>query len=345
MKLITDKGEIREALADFMPFIPRAKLTRAAAQVMASGVYTTMLWDTEQFDTDTMHDLVTNTSRITIKTAGVYKIVGSISWAGIAQADYREINILYNGTSTVARDGRAAVNNAGVSTDMGCECTVECAVGDYFELRGYQNTGGNLNAGPLLTTFFEAVLVGPGFNSVRSKPVIQYVTAAQFAALTPIDGDEVYLIADAANGVVWHLRYNAGSASSYKWEYLGGGEMNARVLASETTTATWVDLTTVGPQIVVPRAGDYFCMYGALLYNANAAGTAAAGIYYNGALQTSIITTIDNSIGSVQVGDTQQGLLTGLAAGTTVKMQYWSSGGFVSTFTNRWLTLIPRRIS
>jgi hypothetical protein len=55
----------------------------------------------------------------------------------------------------------------------------------------------------------------------------------------PNDGDEIYYLADAANSVMWHLRYRAASVSANKWDFLGGSP-----LSSVTPAATAV--TTAG---------------------------------------------------------------------------------------------------
>lgn len=39
---------------------------------------------------------------------------------------------------------------------------------------------------------------------------------------SPVDGQEIYYAADAANGVIWHLRYRAAAVTSYRWEFVGG---------------------------------------------------------------------------------------------------------------------------
>jgi len=75
----------------------------------------------------------------------------------------------------------------------------------------------------------------------------------------PVDGQEIYYVADATNGVMWHLRYNAASASAYKWEFLGGGTLTTIVQGSgQRAFGTWGDLSdVVGPAVAIPLAGDY----------------------------------------------------------------------------------------
>jgi hypothetical protein len=74
-----------------------------------------------------------------------------------------------------------------------------------------------------------------------------------------IDGQEVYFVADATNGVLWHLRYNAASASAYKWEFVGGSPLvteSSPVGDESTASGTYVALSTP-TTLVIPLAGDY----------------------------------------------------------------------------------------
>ena len=84
----------------------------------------------------------------------------------------------------------------------------------------------------------------------------------------PVDGQEIYFVADATNGVIWHLRYNAGSASPYKWEYLGGPPMlaSSNVAASSLGGgSSWSTQLTDGTgviQMTVPLLGEYDVAWG-----------------------------------------------------------------------------------
>jgi hypothetical protein len=80
----------------------------------------------------------------------------------------------------------------------------------------------------------------------------------------PYDGQEVYYLASATKGVVWHLRYRAASASAYKWEYLGGAALTAQQtdLTGVFGTGTWGTLKQLAADsatnsIILPLAGDY----------------------------------------------------------------------------------------
>lgn len=72
---------------------------------------------------------------------------------------------------------------------------------------------------------------------------------------SPVDGQEVYYVADSTNGVLWHLRYNAASASAYKWEFVGGAELfGVGSGANQTLTTAGVNTNC---SVAIPLAGTY----------------------------------------------------------------------------------------
>ena len=76
---------------------------------------------------------------------------------------------------------------------------------------------------------------------------------------SPVDGQEAILVDSLTNpSYQWRFRYNAGSTSPYKWEFIGGAAAHHYIQASEQTSSTAAaDLATLGPLIVVPRSGEY----------------------------------------------------------------------------------------
>ena len=85
---------------------------------------------------------------------------------------------------------------------------------------------------------------------------------------SPYDGQVAYLQPTA--GVVWPFRWNAGSASIYKWEAVGATPWcvsNDPVVASSASN-TWQN---VNPSITIPRAGDYLVRVDGMLATVGAA--------------------------------------------------------------------------
>jgi hypothetical protein len=92
---------------------------------------------------------------------------------------------------------------------------------------------------------------------------------------SPSDGEEAILVNSVTNpAFAWCFRYNAGSTSAYKWDFIGGSWWTAYVDADEMVSNpnTWVDFATVGPAITVPRSGEYKFAASATMYNDYAGG-------------------------------------------------------------------------
>ena len=111
---------------------------------VATATWTEVPWndaDTEEFDTNNMHDINTNPSRITAQVAGKYLVFGFIAWVDNTTG-LRFLSVRLNGTTNICAiflskdpDGRW---QAPVTT------VIQMAVGDYLELRVYQSSGGAL---------------------------------------------------------------------------------------------------------------------------------------------------------------------------------------------------------
>lgn len=94
---------------------------------------TVIAFNSEQFDTDNIHDDVVNNSRLTAQTAGRYIVQGQISW-DTSDAGIRDIFIRQNGVTDVA-------HATSQTTWMQVDALLDLQVGDYVELLVFQNSG------------------------------------------------------------------------------------------------------------------------------------------------------------------------------------------------------------
>jgi len=167
---------------------------------------------------------------------------------------------------------------------------------------------------------------------------------------SPADGTEVFYVADAAAGVIWHLRYNAGSTSAYKWEFVGGAALKAEYGPGADIGGlnTWVDLAN-GPALIVPRAGEYLLR--AAVGDAGL-GTGAPiyqvymGVNYGPAMDGSTQAHMLKfaASGTGQYGSFAWEGVRPVAAGVTVKMQGFKDGAVAVSLTNRSLVVLPVRV-
>lgn len=171
----------------------------------------------------------------------------------------------------------------------------------------------------------------------------QLLTTVTSLPGSPVDGQRCLYLADATNGVVWDLRYRSASASTYKWEAVGGGVLSDEIATSQTTatTGSYVDLTTVGPTITVPLAGDYEIAFGALLSTSGGAMNVAPKFGAAAAADADDVRM--SATGDVSVARVMRRTVS--SAATTVKLVYKLIGGASSVAaSNRCLTIRPIRV-
>jgi hypothetical protein len=145
----------------FLANPPACRVYHNASQALTTAVEFTLAFNSERFDTNSMHDTVTNNSRITFNTAGIYVVTAQVSFANNATG-YRHIAIYANNTTYLALQNATAMN--GDNHYLVVTTTYKFAVADYVQAKVLQTSGGNLNA-TVNTNFspeFSAVWVGLG---------------------------------------------------------------------------------------------------------------------------------------------------------------------------------------
>lgn len=162
---------------------------------------------------------------------------------------------------------------------------------------------------------------------------------------SPVDGQEAILVDSLTNpSYQWRFRYNAGSSSAYKWEFIGGAPWSATVAASETTgSGIPADLTTVGPSLALPRAGDYIFTFGAEVSNSAAGNATKIAVTLSGAAYADAQMVNDTAGAAYLRRISRTARANGLLA-ATAKLQY-SVTAATGTFVNRDLQVLPVRVA
>lgn len=151
---------------------------------------------------------------------------------------------------------------------------------------------------------------------------------------SPEDGDQIiFMDSLTAPTYAWLFRYIAAKSSN-KWQFIGGPEMSDAVTATESTTsASYVALTTAGPSVTVPVAGDYYVTIG---HNGTGAGNEGAMSYDIGA---SAATDADAIFDYAYSGGQIRKKKTGLTA-VTLTAKYRSTNG-TPQFSQRFISILP----
>lgn len=167
---------------------------------------------------------------------------------------------------------------------------------------------------------------------------------------SPADGTEVYFVASASLGVIWHLRFRAAAPGLYKWECVGAPRLQSVVGGNADTTGTgsaWSPTLTDGTGIVkwnALLAGDYeidaICT--AKPTTDASARNMSMGINVTGGTPP-IVGTAGEQSGNHFVQINANGRLNGVLAGQAINMYYLYSP-IVQSFTSRWFWARPIRV-
>lgn len=126
-----------------------AKLVGARAYnsgniAISNNTVTALTFDSERFDTDTIHSTSTNTGRLTCNTAGKYLIIAQVQWAAAA-GGRRAVRIRLNGSTNIAIEEEGSVADAIGNPQFTVSTIYDLSVSDYVECVVYHTQGGPLN--------------------------------------------------------------------------------------------------------------------------------------------------------------------------------------------------------
>lgn len=165
---------------------------------------------------------------------------------------------------------------------------------------------------------------------------------------SPVNGQIIYYqsAAMATDGIVWQFKYNSSSASTYKWEFVGGPQWSSNITTAEAPSGTgsWLNLTTDGPKLVAPLAGDYYVRVECQSVTTAAAITTAN---FGPAAGDTSPTTWANSTSPAQssfyMSMTAFGRLNAVSAATDLKCRYQSTATALN-FQYRCIDVTPIRV-
>ena len=144
--------KITAAALNAVMFPPKAHAYQLVVQTLTTSVSAPITMTGEFFDTAGNHSTAVNTSRFTCSVAGTYKCYGQVAYdvniVGDRAAHFRKNNVAID---SLPYGGAPAMNGTGLLAGIAqAGGSVALIVGDYVELFGTQNSGGNLN------TFYSA---------------------------------------------------------------------------------------------------------------------------------------------------------------------------------------------
>lgn len=145
-------------LGNFLLGKPVFSAWQSVAQSLPNNTYTPITFTSEVVDRDNGHSVTTNTSRYTAQTAGYYLFNASIQYAANVTGTRRAF-WYFNGAAAPNGGGffsTASTLTAVTATVIAPPLLQYCAVGDYVEITGLQNSGAALSTvatGGVFSTF------------------------------------------------------------------------------------------------------------------------------------------------------------------------------------------------
>lgn len=93
---------------------------------------------------------------------------------------------------------------------------------------------------------------------VRDNLNAVHITQVTALPGSPFDGQLIVFVdSTSAPTYIWQLRYNANSASSYKWEFIGGSNFRSAETDISFANITTYTMTNSPAAILAPLAGEY----------------------------------------------------------------------------------------
>jgi hypothetical protein len=157
-------GAYENSLRDGLNFLlnpPAATLVQVTATTtLATGAWTAIGFDSSTFDGYGGHSNSTNNSRYTIQAAGKYLVGGAVAYAANSSGN-RAAKVMKNGAVIQGPYTLGPTSPSRAISASSSGFVVPCQVGDYLEIAGFQDTGGNIATTITAdqTSFFTIVFV------------------------------------------------------------------------------------------------------------------------------------------------------------------------------------------
>jgi len=136
-------NSVRDGLT-FLLNPPLVRVNQNTVQTLTTAVWTSINQDATTVDSYGMHSNVTNNSRATAIVAGWYWVSGAVAFAASATGT-RGARLAVNGTAIQGTAQFVPPTAAGSLAIAAVSVPLFLNVGDYVEVQGVQNSGGNLN--------------------------------------------------------------------------------------------------------------------------------------------------------------------------------------------------------
>ena len=143
-QVLTVAGGVPAWAAAGSSFSGASVYNSGSVQSIPNSTQTTVIFNSEYFDTDSYHSIVSNTGRLTIPAgkSGKYLLIGRV-WFDANATGYRDMRLNKNGS--LLNIAKWDNNGSGIEVTLQLSMIVNATAADYYELSVTQNRGGSLD--------------------------------------------------------------------------------------------------------------------------------------------------------------------------------------------------------
>jgi hypothetical protein len=149
--------------AEFASSIPAVHVTRTGNQGVLHDTGTPLNFNSERYDTASMHSNASNLNRLTAPVTGIYEVTANIMWAA-GPFGFRSLYLQRNGTTLLADETEEAGSAPAGAVSQIVSTEVRLTAGQYVEAEVFQNSGGtrSILSLPEASPEFSMTWVAPG---------------------------------------------------------------------------------------------------------------------------------------------------------------------------------------
>jgi hypothetical protein len=162
---------------------------------------------------------------------------------------------------------------------------------------------------------------------------------------SPADGQEAILVDSTTNPAYhWQFRYNAGSSSTYKWEFVGGAPIVVTQSYDQQNSTSYVNGNSPA-QFTLPRAGDWLIAVTALQKADTSGGTAFTSVAVGATASADTFAVWAPFLPFYTGPGVARGRFNGVSASALVTTQMKVSGAGYNISQARTIEVTPIRVS
>jgi hypothetical protein len=149
--------------AEFASSIPAVRVTRTVNQTIHSDTFTKLNFNSEYYDTASIHSNSSNISRLTAPVSGIYEVTAQLHWGPALFGGERALILLKNGAD-IAEHAVHADTAASNAPDTNVTTMVRLAAGDFVEAEVHQTSGADVTILPRpdFSPVFSMTWLAPG---------------------------------------------------------------------------------------------------------------------------------------------------------------------------------------